>query len=81
MLTDGRANIASDGSADPPRAAAEADAAARAIATLGIGSALIDISPRPRPEGARIAAAMAARYVALPRGDAQAVHRAIATPC
>lgn len=81
VLTDGRANIASDGSADPPRAAAEADAAARAIAALRIGAALVDISPRPRPEGARIAAAMAARYVALPRGDAHAVHRAIGHPC
>lgn len=75
VLTDGRANVARDGGRD--RAADDAWAAARALAAAGIASAFVDISPRPRAEGQRIAAAMGARYLALPRADAQAMHAAI----
>ncbi|MHA6720369.1 magnesium chelatase subunit D [Sphingomonas sp. RS6] len=77
VLTDGRANIAADGGA--VRAAAEADAAAaaRAIAAAGIAAAFVDISVRPRPEGAALAAAMRARYLSLPRADAATMHAAI----
>lgn len=77
VLTDGRANIAADGST--VRAVAESDAAsaARAIGQTGIATAFVDISPRPRPEGAMLAAAMRARYLALPRADAGVMHAAI----
>ena len=77
ILTDGRANIAADGSA--ARAVAEADAlaAARAIGTAGIAAAFVDISARPRPEGAALAGAMRARYLPLPRADATAMHAAV----
>ncbi|MBX9815031.1 MAG: magnesium chelatase, partial [Sphingomonas sp.] len=77
VLSDGRANIALDGAADRARAEDEALAAARALAEAGVASAFVDISPRPRPEGAKLAAAMRARYLPLPRADAQALHRAI----
>lgn len=78
LLTDGRGNIALDGGAD--RAAAEADAtrAARLIAEARVPAVFIDIATRPRPEGARLAAAMGARYLALPRGDARALDAALA---
>nr|WP_184025919.1 magnesium chelatase subunit D [Sphingomonas yantingensis] len=77
VLTDGRANIAADGGT--VRAIAESDAAsaARAIGVAGIAAAFVDISARPRPEGAMLAAAMRARYLALPRADATAMHAAI----
>lgn len=70
LLTDGRANIARNGSA--ARGAAEADAlgAARRFRADGIAAAFIDTAPRPRPEGAAIAAAMGARYAPLPMLDA-----------
>lgn len=72
VLSDGRANVG-----PPGRSAAEAaDAAARAVAAEGLAGVFVDISARPRTEGARIAAAMKARYLALPRGDAAAVVRA-----
>lgn len=77
VLTDGRANIAADGRAVRVAAQEDAMAAARAIALSGIGAALIDISPRPRPEGAAIAAAMRARYLPLPQAGSAAMDAAI----
>ena len=77
VLTDGRANIAADGSTDRALAQADAQAAARAIGATGIASAFVDISARPRPEGAALAAAMHARYLPLPRADAAAMHDAV----
>ncbi|VVS99707.1 Magnesium-chelatase 60 kDa subunit [Sphingomonas sp. EC-HK361] len=76
VLTDGRANVALGGSRSA--AATDADAAARAIGASGIAGAFVDISPRPRAEGEALAAAMGARYLALPRADASAMHAAIA---
>jgi magnesium chelatase subunit D len=70
FLTDGRANVARD-SAVPPLE--DAEAAAGLLRSLGLKSVFIDTSPRPRTEGARLAAAMGARLVALPRADAQAL--------
>jgi len=77
VLTDGRGNIALDGSAVRARADADAEAAARAIAAAGIATAFVDTSPRPRPEGAQLAAVMQARYLPLPRADARTMHAAV----
>ncbi|MET4667009.1 magnesium chelatase subunit D [Sphingomonas sp. PvP056] len=77
VLTDGRGNIALDGSAVRERAEQDAEQAARAIGQAGIGAAFVDTSARPRPEGARLALAMGARYLPLPRADAAAMHRAV----
>jgi len=77
VLTDGRANIALDGGAVRQVAEADAQAAASAIGAAGIAAAFVDISARPRPEGAALAAAMRARYLPLPRADAHAMHAAI----
>lgn len=77
VLTDGRANIAADGSATREAAERDAMAAAGALGAAGIASAFVDISARPRPEGARLAQAMGARYLPLPRADAAAMHAAV----
>lgn len=77
ILTDGRANICAKGTMIRKAAEDDAEAAARAIGLSGIGSAFVDISPRPRPEGAKLAAIMGARYLALPRADARAMHAAV----
>ncbi len=79
VLTDGRANIALDGTAVRGRAESDATAAAKAIGHAGIAAAFVDISPRPRLEGAALAAAMGARYLPLPRADAAAMHSAVRT--
>ena len=70
VLTDGRANVGGTAALSPHEAAL---ASARALAGSGIAAVFIDCSARPRPEGAQIASAMSARYVALPRLDARAV--------
>lgn len=67
VLTDGRANVAREAQGDPM---IDAEAAGQAMRLMGLKSVFIDTSPRPRGEGARIAAAMGARLVALPRADA-----------
>ena len=77
VLTDGRANIAADGRAVRAAAAADATAAAQAIGAAGIACAFVDISARPGPEGAALAAAMRARYLPLPRADAARMHAAV----
>lgn len=77
ILTDGRANIAADGSPGRPQAAADAAAAAKAIAARGIDSLVVDISARPGPEGAALAAALGGRFLALPRADARMLQAAI----
>jgi magnesium chelatase subunit D len=77
MLTDGRANIARDGT--PGREVAEADALASAaqFRAAGCAAVVIDTAPRPGPQAARLAAAMGARYLALPHADAAMLSRAV----
>lgn len=77
ILTDGRANIAADGTPGRPQAAADAEAAAKAIAARGIDALVVDISARPGPEGAALAAALGGRFLALPRADARMLQAAI----
>lgn len=69
VLTDGKANLARDGSPSRERASAEALEAARRFAAARISSIVIDASPRPRDEARALSEAMGARYVALPRLD------------
>ncbi len=77
LLTDGRANIARAG--QPGRALAEAHAlaAAQAVRAAGLTTLLVDTAPQPRPPTRALAAAMAARYLALPYADAQALSQAV----
>jgi len=76
ILTDGRANVALGGGG---REAAMQDAlnAAQAMAADAVDAVVIDTSPRRRSEGPDLAAAMAARYVALPFVEAGAVQDAV----
>jgi magnesium chelatase subunit D len=77
ILTDGRANIAADGAPGRPQAAADAEAAAKAIYARGIDALVVDISARPGPEGAALAQALGGRFLALPRADARMIQAAI----
>jgi len=74
VLTDGRANVGGDGQTSPQEAAL---ASARAYRVAGIAAVFIDCAPRPRPQGAELAAAMGARLVTLPRVDAKSVVAAV----
>ncbi|MGQ0592473.1 MAG: magnesium chelatase subunit D [Gammaproteobacteria bacterium] len=76
LLTDGRANVAQDGSQGRARAEEEAVAAARRMRAAGLNALLVDTSPRPQPLAERFATEMNARYLPLPHADAVAVSRA-----
>jgi magnesium chelatase subunit D len=77
ILTDGRANIAADGSPGRTQAREDAEAAAKAIYARRIDALVVDISARPGPEGAALAQAMGGRFLALPRADARTLQAAI----
>jgi magnesium chelatase subunit D len=77
VLTDGRGNIALDGSTNRAAATEDALKAGRAIAAAGLAGVVIDISPRPRPEAAAVAGAMRARYVPLPQANAVTLSKVI----
>jgi magnesium chelatase subunit D len=67
LLSDGRGNVGAE--ATMP--------AAKAFGASGLGAVFVDISSRPRPEGAELAAAMRARYLPLPRADAAGLAGAV----
>ena len=70
LLTDGRGNIALDGSA--VRVAADADALrlSSGIRRSAVPTLVIDTANRPQPGLKLLAGALGATYIALPRADA-----------
>jgi magnesium chelatase subunit D len=79
LMTDGRANIARDGTGGRVHADEDAKAAARQLGFSGIKSVVIDIAARPRDDARLLATAMGADYAALPRVDAQAMRSLVTT--
>jgi magnesium chelatase subunit D len=77
FLTDGRANVARDGSGGRPQAEADALAAARTIRVAGLTALLVDTSPQPQPLARQLAAEMDAIYMPLPHADASTLSRAV----
>ncbi len=77
LLTDGRANIARDGSAGRPQAGADALAAARQLHLAGFAALLLDTSPQPQEPARHLALALGAPYVPLPHAGAQALSLAV----
>ncbi|WP_336485376.1 magnesium chelatase subunit D [Methylobacterium nigriterrae] len=77
LLTDGRANVARSGEAGRARAGEDALASARAFRAAGQRAILIDTAQRPQEAARRLAEAMAARYLPLPRADAGTLSQAV----
>lgn len=77
IMTDGRANVARDGTGGRTRANEEALAAARVVRSLEITALVIDTSPRPQPQGRELAKEMAAVYLPLPHADANSLTQAV----
>jgi magnesium chelatase subunit D len=73
ILTDGRANIAQDGSPGRPQAEADARASARQVRVRGVAALIVDCSPRGEPLAREIGTLMGGTYVALPIADARTV--------
>ncbi|WP_373060915.1 magnesium chelatase subunit D [Gemmatimonas sp.] len=73
MLTDGRANIARDGTPGRPGAERDALAASARFAQQNIPALFVDTSSRGEQVARRVAEAMRARYVLLPAANAKAL--------
>ena len=73
FLTDGRANIARDGTPGRPRAEQDALAGAARLAQQRVASLFVDTSPRGDAMARRLAEAMHGRYVRLPDASAEAL--------
>ncbi len=77
FLTDGRGNIARDGTPGRPKAAQDARAAATELRSAGITALLVDTAPQAQPVARQLAADMGAQYLALPYAGAQSVSQAV----
>ena len=77
LLTDGRANVARDGTPGRAQAQADALAAAKRLRAAGVGTLLLDTSPQPQPAAQQLALALGARYLPLPYADARAMSAAV----
>jgi magnesium chelatase subunit D len=77
LLTDGRPNVARDGTGGRERAETDALASARSLRADHIRALVIDTAPRPGPFAVRLASAMGSRHVPLPSADAATLSRAV----
>ncbi len=77
FLTDGKANIARDGTADRAVALRDAENAASALKLAGIRTLMIDLSDTRGGPAKRIAEAMGASYLPLPHADAARISRSV----
>lgn len=77
VLTDGRANIALDGSANRSAAQADSEKMARLLCAQNIAALVIDMSARPQEPLRALATLLRASYIALPRADAERLTGAV----
>lgn len=79
ILTDGRANIALDGSADRKQAATDAQTIAKSLRAAGTDAIVIDTGNRPEPALRHLAQILDGAYLPLPRADADRLSQSVAT--
>ncbi len=77
FLTDGRGNIARDGSPGRAKAAQDARAAAAELRTARVTALLVDTSPLAHAVAQQLAADMGAQYLALPYASGHAMSQAV----
>jgi magnesium chelatase subunit D len=77
LLTDGRGNIARDGSPGRARATEDLSLAARQFRAVGLGALLIDTSPQPVPAARQLAMEMGAAYLPLPYAGSSTLSKAV----
>ena len=77
FLTDGKANIARDGTADRAVALRDAEAAAKALRLAGFRTLMIDLSDTRTGPAAKLAEAMGADYLPLPHADASRISASV----
>ncbi|WP_179380752.1 VWA domain-containing protein [Jannaschia marina] len=79
LLTDGRGNVALDGTRDRAQAAEDAQRVARGL--RGTDAIILDTGARPSPTLRRLAETLDAPYLPLPRADAQRLSQAVDAAC
>ncbi len=72
LLTDGRGNVARDGTPGRAQASADAVAAAQQLRAARVTCLLLDTSPQPQAAAQSLAQQMGATYVPLPYGSSSA---------
>ena len=77
LLTDGRGNVARDGTPGRAKAGEDALASARVMRDEGFAALLLDTSPQPQPPARELADAMGARYLPLPHAGAATLSQAV----
>lgn len=77
LLTDGRGNIALDGTADRVKAEADAKRVAQSLAGRGVDTLILDTGRRPEPSLKTMAQILNGHYMALPRADAHTVSQTV----
>ncbi|WP_187428138.1 Magnesium-chelatase 60 kDa subunit [Roseobacter fucihabitans] len=77
VLTDGRANVALDGTPNRARAGEDAEQMARMIRSQGARTLVIDMSVRPQMSLRTLAGHCDGQYLALPRATAQTLTGAV----
>ena len=77
FLTDGRANIARDGTPGRTQAQVDAEQSAKLAAQIKVRSLWIDTSPQAREEGQQIARLIGSYYLPLPHARAQELSQAV----
>ena len=77
FLTDGKANIARDGTADRALALRDAETAAQAMRLSGVRALMIDLSDARGGPARKLAEAMGASYMPLPHADAAQISKSV----
>lgn len=77
LLTDGRGNIALDGSANRAQAAIDTEAVARRIGALGVATLVVDTANRPQEALRGLSQVLGGTYLALPRASAERLSEAV----
>lgn len=77
FLTDARANIARDGTADRAAALRDAEAAASAMKLSGVRTLMIDLSDARGGLARKLADAMGATYLPLPHADSAIISKSV----
>ena len=77
ILTDGRANIALDGTANRATAGEDADTMAKSLRAHAVECLVIDMSNRPQQALKQLSETLLAPYVPLPRADAKRLSSAV----
>jgi magnesium chelatase subunit D len=77
LLTDGRANIARDGTPGRARAGNDAMAASHQMRLEGFATLVLDTSPQAQEPARQLATALGARYLPLPHAGAELLSQAV----